>query len=81
MAFGSGFVYDPKPSKRRVEAILRLTAGYCILQVRTPRLTPTAPTLSLIPTVNGNTVRGFHYARTTVRSPKKLNHGLVRTSN
>jgi hypothetical protein len=29
---------------------------------------------SLIPTVAGNTVRGFYYARTTVRSPRKLNH-------
>jgi hypothetical protein len=34
-------------------------------------------TLSLIPTVNSNTVRSFYYARTTVRSPRKLNHGLT----
>jgi hypothetical protein len=32
MACGSGFVFDPKPSKRRVEAIIRLTCGYLILQ-------------------------------------------------
>ena len=32
MAFGSGFVFDPKPAKRRVEAIIRLTCGYFILQ-------------------------------------------------
>jgi hypothetical protein len=35
----------------------------------------TAP--SRIPTVNGNTVRGFCYARTTARSPRKLNQRLT----
>jgi hypothetical protein len=34
-------------------------------------------TLSLIPTGTGNTVRSFYYARTTVRSPRKLDHGLT----
>jgi hypothetical protein len=49
-----------------------------VLQVRTTLMsqTPTAPR-SLIPTGAGNTVRSFHYARTTVRSPRKLNHGLT----
>ena len=42
------------------------------------RWTPNCTTLSLIPTVNGNAVRSFYYARTTVRSPRKLNHGLTR---
>ena len=47
------------------------------------RWTPTAPQLSLIPTGTGSAVRGFYYARTTVRSPRKLNHGLtlLTTSN
>ena len=29
------------------------------------------------PRVTGNTVRGVYYARTTVRSPWKLNHNLT----
>ena len=32
-------------------------------------------TLSLIPTVTGNMV--FYYARTTIRSPRKLYHSLT----
>jgi hypothetical protein len=32
---------------------------------------------SLVPTVTGNTVRSFYCARTTVRSPRKLDHGLT----
>jgi hypothetical protein len=42
-----------------------------------PRWTPTCTALSLIPTVTGNTVRSFCYARATVRSPRKLNHCLT----
>jgi hypothetical protein len=42
-----------------------------------PETDTNCTTLSLIPTVNGNTVRSFYYARTTVRSPRKLNHGLT----
>jgi hypothetical protein len=38
---------------------------------------PKCTALSLIPTCNGNTVRSFYYARTTVRSERKLNHCLT----
>ena len=33
--------------------------------------------LSLMPTVTGNPVRSFYYARSTVRSPRKLDHSLT----
>jgi hypothetical protein len=46
-----------------------------VLTGRTPISNRTA--LSLIPTVDGNTVRSLCYARTTVRSPRKLDHGLT----
>jgi hypothetical protein len=46
-------------------------------QPSSPNMDTNCITPSLIPTVNGNTVRGFHYARTTVRSPRKLDHGLT----
>ena len=42
-----------------------------------PMLDTNCTTLFLMPTVTGNTVRSFHYARTTVRSPRKLNHCLT----
>jgi hypothetical protein len=38
-----------------------------------PMMDTNCTTLSLIPTVNGNMVRSFFYARTTVRSPRKPN--------
>jgi hypothetical protein len=56
-------------------------------QVRaTPRTTPrkmdtNCTARSLIPTVTGNTVRSCKYARTTVRSPRKLNHCLALTTS
>jgi hypothetical protein len=31
----------------------------------------------VVPTVNGNTVRSFYYARTTARSERKLDHCLT----
>jgi hypothetical protein len=34
-------------------------------------------TPSLIPTGDGYTVRSFYYARKTVHSERKLNHGLT----
>jgi hypothetical protein len=33
------------------------------------------PPSSQVRTAAGNTVRGFDYARTTARSPRKLDHG------
>ena len=38
---------------------------------------PHPSVVSLIPPVNGHTVRSFSYARTTVRSERKLDHCLT----
>jgi hypothetical protein len=44
-----------------------------------PKMDTKCTTPSLIPTVNGNTVRSFPYARTTVRSERKLKTTVSRS--
>jgi hypothetical protein len=46
-----------------------------------PKMDTNCITPSLIPTVDGSSVRSFYCARTTVRSPRKLNHGLALTTS
>jgi hypothetical protein len=59
-------------------ATLSITITICAPRSRAPAVNANCTALSLIPSVNGHTVRSFStYARTTVRSERKPNHCLA----
>jgi hypothetical protein len=61
----------------RAEVVRQLCEMHPPPPPTTPKVDTSCTPLSLIPKGTGKTIRAFYYARTTDRSPRKLDHGLA----